>query len=64
MRRSVIRRLIVGKKLIVWKVIRLRARGEYLVTVEAPDHDAALKAALKMLRLDSVEAKRLLIRRA
>ena len=47
-----------------WQVIRLRAKGEYLGTVEAPDQDAALKVALKQLRLDSIEAKRLLIRPA
>ena len=52
------------KKLIGWEVIRLRSKGEYLGTVEAPDQDAALKAALKQLRFESVETKRLLIRPA
>jgi hypothetical protein len=52
------------KRKIEWKIIRLRARGEYLGTVSAPDQAAALKAALKMLALEKAEAKRLLIRRA
>ena len=47
-----------------WQVIRLRAKGEYLGMVEAPDQETALKVALKQIRLDSVEAKRLLIRPA
>jgi hypothetical protein len=45
-----------------WEVIRLRARGEYLGKVSAPDRQAALKAALKLLALDKAEAKRLLVR--
>jgi hypothetical protein len=49
---------------IEWRVIRLKAKGEYLGTVSAPDEDAALKAALKLFALDKVEEKRLLVRRA
>jgi hypothetical protein len=45
-----------------WQVIRLRARGEYLGTVTAPDEQSAMKAALKMLRLQTAEAKRLMVR--
>jgi hypothetical protein len=45
-----------------WRVTRLRARGEYLGTVTAPDEKAALKAALKMFALDKIEEKRLLVR--
>ena len=48
---------------IEWQVIRLRARGEYLGTVVAPDADASTKAALKLFRLDKVEEKRLPMRR-
>ncbi len=51
------------KRKIEWQVIRLRARGEYIGTVTAPDEQAAMKAALKMLRLEANEAKRLLVRR-
>jgi hypothetical protein len=45
-----------------WEVIRLRARGEHLGCVTAPDEQAALKAALKTFALDKVEQERLLIR--
>lgn len=51
------------KRKIEWQVIRLRARGEYIGTVTAPDEQSAMKAALKMLRLETAEAKRLLARR-
>jgi hypothetical protein len=45
-----------------WEIIRLRARGEYLGTVSAPDEQAALRMAVKTFALDKVEAKRLLVR--
>ena len=45
-----------------WEVIRMRSRGEWLGTVKAPDHAAALKAALKAFALDKSEADRLLLR--
>lgn len=45
-----------------WEIIRLRARGEYLGTVSAPDEQAALNAAVKTFALNKVEAKRLLVR--
>ena len=45
-----------------WEVIRLRARGEYLGTVSAPDEEAALKAALRTFALEKTEEKRLLVR--
>jgi hypothetical protein len=51
------------KRKIEWQVIRLRARGEYIGTVTAPDEQSAIRAALKMLRLEAEEAKRLLVRR-
>jgi hypothetical protein len=51
------------KRKIEWQVIRMRARGEYLGTVSAPDEQAALKAALKAFALEKVEEKRLLIRK-
>ena len=34
------------KHKILWEVIRLRARGEYIGTVSAPDQQAAFKAAI------------------
>lgn len=40
------------KKETVWEVIRLRARGEYLGRVYAPDKKAALKAAVKQFQLN------------
>jgi hypothetical protein len=45
-----------------WRVIRLRAKGQYLGTVKAGDHDAAVKVALKQFGLAKSEADRLLIR--
>jgi hypothetical protein len=42
--------------------IRLCGRGEHIGTVTAPDEHSAIKAALKMLRLEESEAKRLLVR--
>lgn len=50
------------KRKVEWDVIRLRARGEYIGTVSAPDQQAALKAALKAFELDAAEATRLLVR--
>ncbi len=46
------------KRKIEWEVIRMRARGEYLGVVSAPDQEAALKAALK----EKAKEKRLLLR--
>lgn len=50
------------KRKIEWEVIRLRARGEYIGTVAAPDQESALKAALKAFELKAAEANRLLVR--
>lgn len=50
------------KRKIEWEVIRLRARGEYIGTVSAPDQQTALKVALKAFELDAAEANRLLVR--
>jgi hypothetical protein len=49
------------KKSQAWEVIKLRANGEYLGTVEAPDKESALKAALKLFALEACEANRLLV---
>jgi hypothetical protein len=54
----------MGKKERDWEVIRLRAKGEYLGRVTAPDEKAALKAIMKLLDLKPWDEKRLLIRRA
>jgi hypothetical protein len=40
----------------------MRARGEFLGVVSAPDEQAALKAALKAFALERAEEKRLLVR--
>jgi hypothetical protein len=50
------------KRKIEWQVIRMRAKGEYLGVVSAPDEQAALKAALKAFALEKAEEKRLLVR--
>ena len=52
------------KKECEWEVIRLRARGEYLGRVSAPDEEAAMKAAIKAFAItDPEHKKRLLVRR-
>jgi hypothetical protein len=52
------------KKVSEWQVIRLRAKGEYLGKVSAPDEDAAIKAAIKAFAItDPEHKKRLLVRR-
>jgi len=48
----------------VWEVIRLRAKGEWLGTVQAKDEKAALKVAMKQFSLNAYDAQRLLIRPA
>ncbi|HLH96803.1 MAG TPA: hypothetical protein VKW08_16960 [Xanthobacteraceae bacterium] len=35
------------KKLHEWKITRIRAKGEFLGYVEAPDEEAAIEVALK-----------------
>ncbi len=57
--------MAVRKKEYRWEVVRLRAKGEYLGKVTAPDEDAALKAAIKTFAIrDREQQKRLLVRRA
>ncbi len=52
------------KKLYEWQVIRLRAKGEYLGKVQAPDEQAAVKAAIKAFDITEAEKqKQLLVRR-
>jgi hypothetical protein len=51
-----------GKRETEWRVIRLRSKRQYLGTVKAADHDAAVKAAVKQFGLDKEEAERLLLR--
>jgi hypothetical protein len=51
------------KRTTEWEVIRLRARGEYLGRVSAPDQQAALRAATKLFELTAVEEKQILVRR-
>jgi hypothetical protein len=47
------------KKSVLWKVIRLRARGERLRIVAAADEAAALKVAVKAFEIMDAEQKRL-----
>jgi len=54
----------VRKKVVRWEVIRLRAKGEYVGTVEAKDKEAARKAAVKEFSLRAGEERRLIIRPA
>lgn len=52
------------KKVCIWQVIRLRAKGEYLGKVQTPDEEAALKAAIEAFEIRDVEKQRqLLVRR-
>ena len=52
------------KKEFEWEVVRLRAKGEYLGKVKAPDEEAAIKAAIKAFAsTDPEHKKRLLVRR-
>jgi hypothetical protein len=50
------------KRKIEWAVIRMRARGEHLGRVSAPDVEKATKAALTLFALKETEAKWLLVR--
>jgi hypothetical protein len=44
-----------------WRVSILRKRGEYLGTVEAPDREAAEKAAVESFALDDDQRRRLVV---
>ena len=56
--------MAVRKKEFEWEVVRLRAKGEYLGKVKAPDEDGAIKAAIKAFAItDPEHKKRLLVRR-
>ena len=44
-----------------WRVVLLRARGEILGTVEAPDAEAAKAAAAVQFELDEVRRNRLMV---
>ena len=45
-----------------WRVILIRARGELLGYVEAPDRERAAAVAVKLFDLDQDQRSRLLIR--
>jgi hypothetical protein len=51
------------KKLYEWKIIRLRAKGEFLGYVEAPDEQAAIAAAAKEFEIAPELAFRLVAQR-
>jgi hypothetical protein len=48
-------------KLRSWRVSILRARGEYLGNVQAPDERAAGAAAVEQFDLDQEQRKRLVV---
>jgi hypothetical protein len=50
------------KKVSEWQVIRLRAKGEYLGKVQAPDERAAMKVAIRAFGLRPADEHRLLVR--
>ena len=52
------------KKVRLWEIIRIRAKGEYLGMVEAKDEKAAREAAMKEFKLATIDERRLLIRSA
>jgi hypothetical protein len=45
-----------------WRVIRLRSKGEYLGAVAGADEATALKAALKLFKVEPADAGSLLLR--
>ena len=45
-----------------WRVVLLRAKGEILGTVEAPDAEAAKAAAAVQFNLDEVRRSRIMVR--
>jgi hypothetical protein len=54
----------VPKKVRLWEIIRIRAKGEYLGMVEAKGEKAAREAAMKEFKLATIDERRLLIRSA
>jgi hypothetical protein len=44
-----------------WRVVLLRAKGEILGTVEAPDAQAAKTAAAVQFELDDVQRSRIMV---
>jgi len=54
----------VRKKIVRWEVIRLRAKGQFIGTVQAKDKEAARKVAVKEFSLRAGEERRLIIRPA
>jgi len=45
-----------------WRVVLLRAKGEILGEVEAPDADAAKAAAVVQFELDEIQRNRIMVR--
>jgi len=45
-----------------WRVIVIRIKGEYLGSVEAPNHERAEAVPIKQFALDDDQPSRLLIR--
>jgi hypothetical protein len=55
-------RKAAAEKLRSWRVSILRARGEYLGDVRAPDQRSAETAAVEEFSLDEEQRKRLVVR--
>jgi hypothetical protein len=51
----------IAKKTRRWRVVLLRAKGEILGTVEAPDVSAAKTAAAVQFELDEVQSNRIMV---
>jgi hypothetical protein len=53
----------MAKKQYEWKIIRLRAKAEFVGIVEAPDEEAAISAAIDLFKITDPHQKRLLAQR-
>ena len=53
-----------AKELHTWRVYLVRAKGEFLGTVEAPDEKTAMQVAAEEFKLTPMQAARLLVQRA
>jgi hypothetical protein len=59
--KKITRQRPAAAKLRSWRVVLIRAKGEHLGTVEAPDRERARAAAIKDFDLDRDQRCRLLI---
>ena len=54
-------RKLAGRMKRRWRVVLLRAKGEILGTVEAPDAEAAKAAAAVQFELDEIQRNRIMV---